>query len=239
MHKKIFISYADIDKSKVRSIEKIIKQSKIFTPIIVADRRQALVRLTDKVSNGIKECDYFIPIITRKSISTQWINQEIGYAEALDRKKILPIVERGTIDKLKGFIHKQLDLSYTFDGNRSSKFSESGRFRRIAKILIDDLMIENKVEPKSLSLESLFPGRWKSQFDRVIEIKDGNKYFANGRHYFNLDNVEIDLQQKKIKFTKVGIGDNRIAKNDLNIIELGKKYEGQEENYPIKYEQIK
>src|SRR5687767_11563027 len=108
--KTIFISYSDQDNNKMRSLERVIKNGGQFTPTIIADNRQALVQLTEKVSSGILTCDYFIPIITRKSVATQWLNQEIGFAAATKRR-IIPIVEYQLINKLKGFIHKQLDLS--------------------------------------------------------------------------------------------------------------------------------
>ena len=41
--------------------------------------------LTDKVKEGILETPYFIPILTRSSITSQWVNQEIDFAIATDR----------------------------------------------------------------------------------------------------------------------------------------------------------
>lgn len=232
--KKIFISYSDTDRNKMRSVERLINGTEIFTPIVIADNRQVLIQLTEKVKTGIFECEYFVPILTRNSISTQWVNQEIGFATAINRKTI-PIVEKQLIDTLKGFIHKQLDLSYLFEGNQNNSRSEASKFTSVSKVLINDLLLINNVTPKVMSLENLFPGKWRNIYvtkdgesgSEDFEIKDGYKYIIKGKHMFNLENISIDLKKNKIKFKKVGISpDNRFALNEIKIIEVGKKYEG-------------
>ena len=234
--KKIFISYSDTDKNKMRAIERLIYSTDFLKPIIIADNRQALTHLTEKVKTGIFECDYFLPILTRNSISTQWINQEIGFATAINRKAI-PIVEIQVLDLLKGFIHKQLDLSYAFEGNKSNSRSEASKFTAKAKTLINDILIDNDVQPKKLTIESLFPGKWNCIYtatdfngvDQNVEIKEGNKYFINGRHWFNLDKISIDIKNKAFTYRKVGLeNDTRRLIGEMKIIELGKRYEGSE-----------
>jgi len=119
--KKIFVSYSDKDRDKMKIIAEIIDNKENLQSIIIATRKEPLVPLTEKVINGIKESDIIIPILTSKSINTQWINQEIGFSIALN-KKIQPIVEHDMIDNLKGFIHKQLDLPFTFDNKNEESF---------------------------------------------------------------------------------------------------------------------
>ena len=161
MKRKIFISYSDFDKNKMRQFERIIKAEKDFEPIIIADRKIALALLSDKVKQGINECTYFIPIITRQSIKTQWINQEIGFAVATKNCKIIPIIESQIIDDLRGFIHKQVDLPYCFEGNPDNRRSESFKFSITAKGLIKDLINENQKyslpKPGGISLISRLP----------------------------------------------------------------------------------
>jgi hypothetical protein len=241
--KVIFVSYSDLDNNKMRCVERVIIKAGKFSPRIIADNRQALVQLSEKVSKGIIECDYFVPIITRRSISTQWLNQEIGYAVAI-KKRIIPIVEGELIDKLKGFIHKQLDLSYSFEASEKKEI-ESTRFLQQAKKMINDLLIENAIAPKNMVLGNLFPGKWTSRYtlngrtgsDRDIEIRDGNKYYVGNKHWFNIEDLKVDVDSKKVSFKKVGIGaDRRVASNELVIIELAEVYQGIEEpDTPIVY----
>ena len=113
MKKKLFISYADADKTKVRVIENVLINNPHFEPLIIANKRDPLKALTKKVSEGLEASEIIIPILTKNSISQQWINQEIGYSMGIKRK-VIPIVEKLIMSKLKGFIHKESDLSYNF-----------------------------------------------------------------------------------------------------------------------------
>jgi hypothetical protein len=97
----------------MNSLLKKIKRNLSLKPIVVAYNRDPMIPLTKKVIDGINACDYIIPILTSKSYKTQWINQEIGYATARD-KKVIPIVEQEIIPQLKGFVNSQMDLSYNF-----------------------------------------------------------------------------------------------------------------------------
>lgn len=113
---KIFISYSNVDRAKMISLRKRIEMHNSLKAIVVADERKASKLLTEKVKDGIKACDYFVCILTEESILNQWVNQEIGFATALD-KSIRPIVASGILDELKGFIHKQMDLPYSVSSN--------------------------------------------------------------------------------------------------------------------------
>lgn len=109
MKEDIFISYSDNDKDKVDLIVKELKGNTKFKPLVIASNREALKPLAEKVADGIVKAKIIVPILTKNSITTQWINQEIGFATALN-KKIIPIVEKDIIGILKGFIHREIDL---------------------------------------------------------------------------------------------------------------------------------
>lgn len=87
------------------------------------------------------------------------------------------------------------------------------------------------------NIQAMFPGKWLNEYElkdgrkgkEIVEIKNGNQYFAHGRHYFNLEAVSIDKTNGIIKFRKVGVADNRKAFNTLLIINEN-KYEGTEPN---------
>jgi len=136
MISKIFISYSDLDKHKMRHLQRLIILEKDLEPIIIADYKRSLVQLSDKVKKGMLDSKYFIPIITRQSIYTQWLNQEIGFAIAKNNRRILPIIESQVINDLKGFIHKNVDLPFIFDGFPDNKRLESFRFVSTAKELV-------------------------------------------------------------------------------------------------------
>lgn len=97
------------------------------------------------------------------------------------------------------------------------------------------------------SIQGLFPGTWELSYtgtitgNEEVEIRDKNKYFAKPEntssfiHSFNLENIVVDLDLNKILFTKVGVGsDMRRVESILEIVEIGKIYQGTEDNENIK-----
>lgn len=154
----IFISYCSDNKNKMDALKRaIVKTNGVLAPIVIADQRKPRTDLSEKVKDGIKEAGYIVPIITRESIYTQWINQEIGYAEALG-KTILPIVEDKVINELKGFIHKNQDLPYRFNSN-SAKSKETSDYRKCYNLLIQDIIREIGGSSKAPSMSSLVSDR--------------------------------------------------------------------------------
>lgn len=145
----IFLSYGNDDKNKKDALKRAIERQSNLEPIVVADRRSPGKSLEDKVKEGILESDYVVPILTSNSIGSQWVNQEIGFAEALD-KNIYPIVEKSILDYLKGFYHKNRDLPHSFDSNKVGR-KEAASFRKCYKILLEDILNLNKVKGQEQS----------------------------------------------------------------------------------------
>jgi hypothetical protein len=175
--KIVFVSYSDRDHDKVLLFKKAIKKySDLATPLVIADKKEALKSLSSKVQGGIRSCHLFVPIMTRNSISTQWMNQEIGFAFGLRKKDIQPIVEKNVVDKLKGFIHKQLDLSFTFAGNQR-KSTENVSFRACCDSLLQHLFGEQAgaAEKRPLQNGSYAPSE---AVQRVLG--DGTRFQVRG-----------------------------------------------------------
>lgn len=152
--RKIFISYSSADLDRVKILEELINKSKLFIPIIIADQRQALIPLAQKVIDGIKNSDIIVPILTTESIKGQWINQEIGFATS-EEKKIMPIVQKEIIHRLKGFIHKEIDLPYSFSKGTKLLITNDS-FIKACEVLLNDLETAYELpinDKKDLSLE--------------------------------------------------------------------------------------
>jgi hypothetical protein len=139
MKQKVFISYSSKDANKIKELCEVMTNTQLIEPIVVADRREPCKALTEKVTKGIREADYLMPILTKNSIGNQWVNQEIGYAKAEDME-IIPIVDREIIDQLKGFIHKQSDLPYQFKSHQSDLKKEAEEFRKCYEAAIDYIL---------------------------------------------------------------------------------------------------
>lgn len=241
----IFISYSTDDKGKMLSLQRRIKAHGNLKAIVVADDRKASKLLTDKVKDGIKDCDYFVCILTSKSIKNQWVNQEIGYATALG-KPVRPIVETSMLNKLKGFVHKQMDLPYSVSTSGRKTKSQGILFSKRFKVLIDDILLENDRVPKEVGLESLFPGVWRRDLEvhgkttvRLrIEVKNGNEYFSDGRFNFYLTDFNFNSKNQRFVFKKLNPKTGGEALNDLKVIELAHRYEGTENGRPVKYVRV-
>ena len=177
MKRKLFISYADGDMSKVNLIKRELKNNPHFEPLIIADRRHPLKLLTEKVSKGIEESDIVIPILTRKSIKEQWINQEIGYSMGIN-KDVIPIVEGSIMNRLKGFIHKQSDLSYNFR-KHNNPGQENKNFKKIFLTLLGNLESIRRKE-ESLNIENKPSSPILSKLDEI----NAQKKFEDNRHKF-------------------------------------------------------
>ncbi|MDD5571949.1 MAG: toll/interleukin-1 receptor domain-containing protein [Bacteroidales bacterium] len=186
---KIFVSYSDKDKKKMIALEKAIKNtSSELKPIIVAKDKKPGIPLSEKVKEAINNCDILIPILTRTSIDNQWVNQEIGFATAKD-KKIFPIVERNILKKLKGFIHSQLDNPFSFEGSLRSKHKESYSYKKSYLDLLDYLTNNFSIKPifsatitptkiimgDNYTTKVKFKGKVKNGFfDNLVRHQDSN-----------------------------------------------------------------
>jgi len=152
----VFVSYSSEDDNKRLAVGNALKAAvPRITPVVVAARREPGRPLADKVIACIEEADVLVPILTRSSIHTQWVNQEIGYAHGIG-KPVIPLVERQIIGQLKGFIHNQHDLPFSFEGFELDARREAAAFRSAYRLLIDHLQgqrrrqLSSTISPRSV-----------------------------------------------------------------------------------------
>ena len=189
----IFISYSDFDREKVDLITNELEGNTLFYPIVIAFNREALMPLSQKVADGIIKAKIILPILTKKSISTQWINQEIGFATSKG-KRIMPIVESNIIGELKGFIHKQIDLPYNYLPN-TNKAKEHKDFVKQVRNIISDL----KKDFQTLITVEELPE--KTDFEKSLEQADKV-------------NAELEFQKQRENFIN-SVEGVEIAKNNV------------------------
>jgi hypothetical protein len=167
--KSIFISYSNDDKTKMQSLCRFIRKKGKFQTVVVANRRNSGMALSDKVAKNILSSDILIPILTQNSIQNQWVNQEIGFATALNRT-IIPLVDNAIMDALKGFITKYIDLCYSFQTDQKSRLRDRILFSNCYRKLFDDL--ENGGIPSPIL--NNFNLRNKAHLNIDDTIKDTN-----------------------------------------------------------------
>ena len=240
-----FLSYSNNDHNKIIAIDKAAQKKPYnFKPIIVAYSKKHGVPLTEKVKEGILSTPYFVPIITKNSINNQWVNQEIGFALA-SNKTILPIIEKNIINNLKGFIHNQIDLPFTYVSNITNSIKESYSFRKCYLELFKHLSIINKIifdskirmKNNILEIRYSFKGNLLNGFfdNKVINLE-------TGKHFWVIDPDTLDnsksntpgnlhghqnIKDKLVNFSTVGLSlgkyrmFSRIYEHD---IETNKRY---------------
>lgn len=185
MPRKVFISYAHDDDNKRKMLyRRILKAEAGLDPVVIVNRQFPGKPLADKVAEGIQECEFFVPILTKAALKNQWVNQEIGYAFAL-KKPIVPIVASSILHHLKGFIHAQNDLPFIFQTIRSRPQAEARRFKASCDLLINYLK-----EPTERTFEtSISPIRLKAGADYSTTVRFrgnvSNGFFDN--HAVHLD----------------------------------------------------
>lgn len=198
MARKIFISFESTDESKVKILKESIEKNSTeeYEAIIISDKKEPGKPLTDKVITGLKESQFFIPILTNKSINNQWVNQEIGFAKAMnDAEKItlLPIVGSDVLNDLKGFIHTQLDLSFNFTADPSSKRKENRSYKKcceeISKYLYSltpekEITIKQKpVDTNKLKmLMSEIYQKYELYYTELLSPKTNNNFMRTHSH---------------------------------------------------------
>ncbi len=242
---KVFLSYCSEDKNKMRSLQRLLRSTSGLTDIVVADKRSALEDLSQKVCAEIDKADFFVPILTRRSIPSQWVNQEIGYARArVPNWAIKPIVEEEISRELEGFIHRNVDLPYTFPGDPNAR-KEALAFLKYCKLLVQDLQLG--IDDPAGTPDELFRGRWKNTYtnrsgevaEEEFEIRGTDQYYVKNRHVFNVIDFHHDSRSGRIKFRKVGVGrDQRDLMNDLVQVDA-RTLEGTEMSlHKVRYQRI-
>jgi len=99
---KVFLSYATQDLDIVNTIAQSLKR--IGIEPYIADRQVgAGLRLADKIVANIADSNCFVPVLTHNSERSHWVNQEIGYAQALrDYLFTVPLAEDHSM--MRGFL---------------------------------------------------------------------------------------------------------------------------------------
>jgi len=215
---KVFISYSNQDRDKAERLYKLlIKLEDKFESIIIDRIPTPDTSLSEKVQTGITNSSFLIPVLTKRSINNQWVNQEIGFAIAKS-KIIIPLVEYSIINKLKGFVHDQIDLSFNFKASKIFKRCEfksyidqcNALIEYIEKILVVDF--RSSISPQqvrqgeSYTTKVKFKGYVKNGFfDNYVEhlesswyqynwapstLRDSNPRTAGELH----DNIEIERE---------------------------------------------
>lgn len=117
---KVFISHATTEDGElVRWIADALDRLHIRAFVYERYQRGGQNRF-EVIKRWIKACPYFLVVLTKDGIASQWVNQEIGYAVGMG-KEIIPIVEvdesTGRCIKSRGFVELHDPIEYYRNDN--------------------------------------------------------------------------------------------------------------------------
>jgi hypothetical protein len=210
--------------------------------------------LTDKLKSIIKE-------LTERTVTKKIIWQETsaerGYQTLLPSGSITVEKIFGTINdhiyflisNIKGKQIENINVNFGDEDYEllDNLFSAIDRTYLKSDEMLDNLFEEIKNPLTINKLSDLFIGKWSNVYTfnnkigkEIFEIRDGNKYFINEIHYFNIEDFYWDSTNKILKFVKVAIRphDSRRLINILTQIN-DKCFQGYENNsVPVVYTRI-
>ena len=103
MQYTIFMSHSSKDNSAVSFIASHLKFH--GTALIVAEQERPTTypqHISEKIKKLIMQSDCVVALLTKNGVSSNWVNQEIGYA--LGKKPLIPIVESDIPPQSLGFL---------------------------------------------------------------------------------------------------------------------------------------
>ena len=93
MKPQVFISFSKDDMTIVDKVRIALKRAD-FSPYVATDVVKPAQQLSKKIEKAIDESDAFVVLLTKNSVQSPWVHQEIGYAKS--RLPIIPIKTAGT-----------------------------------------------------------------------------------------------------------------------------------------------
>ncbi len=107
-HFKVFLSHAEEDYSLVYRIWHILLRL-YASPYVYERYPDYRQDLPTAIRDVLKNCTLCIPFLTKVSVGSQWVQQELGVAYAFGRI-IIPVIEIGV--EYKGFVQMVRKISY-------------------------------------------------------------------------------------------------------------------------------
>ena len=102
MHYTVFLSHSSRNRNLVISIRNQLKKAGIGV-YLAEEHPQPGKNLPQKIINNIKSSDCVVVLLTDTGVRSQFVNQEIGAARALN-KPVIPMVEKKVIRKIGGLL---------------------------------------------------------------------------------------------------------------------------------------
>jgi hypothetical protein len=184
----IFLSHSEKDKKFVYRVFSILYRLKL-EPFMYEEYPDFGENIPLNIKKNIKNCDYFVVFLTKSGVSSQWVNQEIGIAEAFG-KKIIPVQEVKVTSK--GFVQLRNHIKYNPNSPDETIYGLLYKFRPLyncrtleieCPVCLEDFYMrlhsferQIKDKDKGILWEVICPKRHKSLINpKTLELYDLKK----------------------------------------------------------------
>ncbi len=151
---KVFISFSHKDHSLVHEFSSQLLSSGI-KPVIAQEKSTPGKQLSAKVKKMIHETDCFVVLLTKDGTESEWVQQEIGVAQALN-KEIIPLIVKGV--ELPGMLDSGIEY-YRF-----TKTKPTHHFIVVSNYL------EEYAKEKGISLGAKVKAKVHDEYFQVIHL---------------------------------------------------------------------
>ena len=109
----VFLSYAGPDHDIAEELAEAINQklADTFRIELVEDRKEGDTTFTEKVVRYFRRCNVFLVLLTKESLTNQFVNQEWGYAKCLKELGQIQVILNEDVHALVEGIENALKLA--------------------------------------------------------------------------------------------------------------------------------
>jgi hypothetical protein len=106
----LFIGYSGKDKQSAEFVFSCLSQIKEIRPYLAEIIPDYGEDFKKRILNALDKADFMVVFLTENGVQSQWVNQEIGYAFALKRKRYIQIIPISLKNiELRGLITKDTE----------------------------------------------------------------------------------------------------------------------------------
>jgi len=211
---KVFISHASNNYDLAKTLKQILEDSTLIKESFIFEDKKKFGKAIDKkITDEIIQSDYLIAIITNDALSSASVNQELGYAQALDIERI-PIVQKDSEigfliygDEIPRFTLDNFESTcievrkYILDSGSKPKYSKEEK-----ELIQKSAHYRQHIETAMIRFldETFLRLSVGTDADRWSFIngtaKDLEKGFDNFKHFFKRNESEIIIHLSSISF---------------------------------------
>jgi TIR domain len=199
-------------------VKEKLESTYLFKAHLIVNDNHPNAELVSLIKRTITKSKYFIPLLSEVSINNQWVNQEIGYAVAAN-KKICPIVQKEIIMDLRGFL------------TLTQKFDHTFSFERILPDMINDRkqIIGEKNSKLFHDMLDTFT-KYLIELDSPIYIQEHEELELPGAKIFLFGKRAVMIYKGKWHW----ISEHRVTERLIGIhgVPFDKNHKLDEKNYP-------